>query len=208
MSERPVVDKERGARAAAAREPGSTRAGFTLLEIMLVVALMGLVAALFLPGGGLRLPYQIESSARVVAAELQAVQQRAIASGSEHRWVLDLDRQAFRVERYSTAEEAEAESTLPTQAELLELAPPREEGSFEPLEERAGEWRLLDDAAVWFDRIRVGEREEREGTIAIAFAPDGGTDPAHLWLEDEGGNRIELQLVAFTGEVQIFEGAE
>jgi prepilin-type N-terminal cleavage/methylation domain-containing protein len=208
MSDGPVADEQRRARGAAGRASGAGRSGFTLLEVMLVIALMGLMAALLLPRGGMRLPYQIESSARVLAAELQVVQQRAIASGTGHRWVLDLDRQAFRVERFRSPEEPGELPELPTHADLLELAPPRSEGSFEALEDRSGEWRVLDDAAVWFDQARVGELEEREGTIAIAFAPDGGTEPAHLWLEDEGGNRIELQLVAFTGEVRIFEAAE
>jgi prepilin-type N-terminal cleavage/methylation domain-containing protein len=192
--------------ASRAREPG--RAGFTLLEIMLVVALMGLLAALFVPSTGLRLPYQIESSARVLAGELQAVQQRAIATGTAHRWVVDLDRQAFRVERLGGDPEPPAQSELPTHADLLDLAPVRAERAYAPLEERSGEWRELDDPAVWLARIRVGDQDHRDGTTAIQFAVDGGADPAHLWLEDEGGSRIEVQLVAFTGEVRIFEGGE
>ena len=192
--------------ASRARDPG--RAGFTLLEIMLVVALMGLLAALFVPSTGLRLPYQIESSARVLASELQAVQQRAIATGTAHRWVVDLDRQAFRVERLGDDPEPPAKFELPTHADLLELAPLRTERAYAPIEERSGDWRKLDDPAVWFERVRVGDQSHREGTIAIRFAIDGGADPAHLWLEDEGGSQIEVQLVAFTGEVRIFEGGE
>jgi prepilin-type N-terminal cleavage/methylation domain-containing protein len=193
---------------AAALASGCGRAGFTLLEIMLVVALMGLLAAMFVPGAGLRLPYQIESSARVIAAELRAVQQRAIATGARHRWVIDLDRQAFRVEQLTGDDEPPRKPELPTHAGLLDLTPPRSERSYAALEDRSGEWRLLDDPGVWFERVRVGEWEHEDGTISIRFTADGATDPAHLWLEDEGGNRIELQLVAFTGEVRIFERPE
>jgi hypothetical protein len=97
---------------------------------------------------------------------------------------------------------------LPTHPGLLELAPVRSERSYAPLDDISGEWRTLDDPGVWFDRVRVGEWDHQDGTIAIRFAVDGGTDPAHFWLADEGGNRIELQLVAFTGEVRILESFE
>ena len=80
------------------RAPGNReRSGFTLLEILMVVSLMAVLSIVFLANTGVRFGFQIERSARVVAGTLQAVQQRAIATGAAHRLVLDLDEQLYRV---------------------------------------------------------------------------------------------------------------
>lgn len=175
--------------------------GFTLLEMLTVVLLIGLLTGFFL-GFPSTTPGGLRSSGRVVVAELGYAAQRAISTGRLHRWVVDLDRQTFRIEeRIDRAEKRDLE--LPTHAELLDLSPPRSQSEYLPVENRSGEWRELDDADVVIDEVRIGDDSHAEGLAAVAFAPDGGADPAEVRLRDDDGYEIRARVIAFTGEIQL-----
>ena len=75
-----------------------------------------------------------------------------------------------------------------------------------PLDTQLGEWRALDDADdVQIAEVRLGDQVAREGAVAIGFSSDGATDPAQIWLQDDGGYAVHVRLIAFTGEVRIEE---
>jgi prepilin-type N-terminal cleavage/methylation domain-containing protein len=186
------------------RSGRTARAGFTLIEILIVLALMTLLAGIFLPGIGGVLPFEIRSASRVLSAELGYASQRAVATGEPHRWVVDLDAQRFRLE-YLHEEPPPEAAELPTHAELLDLRPPRAAREFRPIEEKVGEWRRLDQSDVRIARVQIGDEEHDSGVVAVGFAPDGGSDPAEIRLEDGGGYRFRLRLIAFTGEVRVEE---
>ncbi len=182
------------------------RDGFTLLEILLVVLLIGALGGLLLPSPGALLGLRIRNASRIVGAELEYTGQRAMATGRVHRWVVDLERQAFRVEQLIATDSEELDE-LPTHSELLELAPPQTSTQYQPINNKSGEWRWLDDPEVLIDEIRMEGRETREGTVAISFAPDGGADAAEIWLLDESGLEQRLSITGFTGEVRSEEAS-
>jgi general secretion pathway protein H len=74
--------------------------GVTLLELLVVMALMGLIAAMAVPmlGGGVS-GTELKSSARQVAAGLRFARSEAVATRTETRLWLDLEKRAFRVDR-------------------------------------------------------------------------------------------------------------
>ena len=183
------------------REPG-----FSLLEILVTVGLMALLTALFLPNLKGVFRFEIRASARTLAKELEYASQRAIATGSIHRWVVDLDKQLFRLERIRGTPLL-PDSDLPSHGELLDLRAPLRLYELLPVENRAGEWRSLQESGVWIDRVWVGDEEVRAGSVSISFGSDGGTDPAVLLVADEGGHRLRVILMAFTAEVRILEDA-
>jgi prepilin-type N-terminal cleavage/methylation domain-containing protein len=179
-------------------------AGFTLLELLLVIGLMALFAGIYMGGLTSALPFEIRSSARAVSGDLEYAGQRATTVGELHRWVVDLDEQRFRIERLQETP-PEGTDELPGSPALLDLKPPRGEREFVPLESRYGEWRALDQGDVWFDRVRVGDQELRRGVAGIRFSPDGGADPAQILLTDDGGRTWAVYVLGFTGEVIVEE---
>jgi general secretion pathway protein H len=75
-----------------------SRAGFTMLEILVVLMLMALIAAVTIPtfGGGVSTT-QLKSAAREVAAGLRLARGQAIAQRAESVLELDVAAHSFRV---------------------------------------------------------------------------------------------------------------
>lgn len=183
------------------------RHGFTIIEVIIVVGLIGLLSVALLPRIGGGSSRALGEGAAEVEADLRYAAQRAVATGRLVRWTLDLDSQTFRIEEaLPVDEEPEAPAfALPTHSGLLDLAPPRPDVEFVPLENRTGEWRWLDPDGVLLEALHVGDDEIDEGTASVAFAGDGGAEPAEVWLSDKFGYRVAVRVLAFTGEVRRSE---
>ena len=177
--------------------------GFTFFEIVVVVLLIGLVASLALPsldfGGQLKL----RSAGREVAGELAYASQRAVATGHEHSWVVDLDEQAYRLEERVDPEEDAWE--LPTHEGLLSLAPPEPSLEYQPVNNRTGGWRRLSDPDVELAELCVSGDCFTDGLGWISFTGDGAATPAELWLIDRDGYRMLVRVMGFTGEIRVEE---
>lgn len=187
--------------------PRDSRAqhGFTLLEILIVVFLIGLMSAVLMPKIGFRSTSGLRSSSRVLAAEIRYAAERAIASGETHRFVVDLASQIFRLERVVVERPERRRRELPSTPALLDLRPPQTSREFLPVPSRAGEWRALDDPEVRIEGVVIGDQTYEDDRAAITFDGDGGADPAEVRLIDDFGARSVLVVSPFTGEVRISE---
>lgn len=163
---------------------------------------MSTLAVVLIPQMGAGFWLDIENSANILGSELRYSAHRALATGRLHRWVVDLDRQVFRVE-WMEEGLTEFEAELPTHAGLLDLRPPEPQHEFHPIAERRGEWRWLDEPGVEIHAVRVGDDLVESGLASIAFSAGGGADPAAIRLLGEEGQRIEVRVTAFTGEVRV-----
>ncbi len=190
-------------------KPGTDagRGGFTLLEILVVVFLIALISGVFATtlGGGFGV--HLRNAGRTLSAELEYVGQRAVTTGRTQRFVVDLDQQVFRVEELPAPPETPpGVAALPEHAEGLSLAPPLESREFVPVEGRLGEWRALDDAdEIELRELRLADESKTDGAVAIGFSPDGASDPAELWLRDDGGYDLRIRLVPWSGEIRVEE---
>jgi prepilin-type N-terminal cleavage/methylation domain-containing protein len=183
----------------------SEESGFTLLELLVVLLLIVLVTGVFATTVGGGFGVHLSNAGRTLSAELEYIGQRAVTTGQTQRIVIDLDQQVFRVEELPYVEPT-ADAPLPEHAEGLDLAPPPTQAEFQPIEGRMGEWHALDDADdVDFREVRLASEAKTEGAVAIGFSPDGASDPAEIWLRDDGGYDLRIRLIAFTGEIRVEE---
>jgi len=81
----------------AGRPERIARAGFTLVELMIVLVVLAIIAAVVLPNIGSGADAQVMSAARVVAGDLKLARSMALTTQQPHALVFRSDRAAYKV---------------------------------------------------------------------------------------------------------------
>jgi general secretion pathway protein H len=213
------------------RRPGRSRAGITLVEILIVIALVAVAAsgASFAVGALTRTRLR-SASVKVLAASRFAYN-RAVSHGNTVRVVLDFDGGKFGVEEAhgrvvlarnddQTREELDEDeaSVDPWEAARARLEQPAEKtfGSspWGPVIGRDGsprkrlQVRPLPDGVRLLRLIVPHEPEPREdGKGAIYFFPGGRTEHAVVQLSDPSDTVYSIEIHPLTGRGKIHDYA-
>lgn len=187
------------------------RAGFTLLEIMAVVAIFALVAGIAMPNFSRLQTRRLNSSAKELVAQIEFARQRAIVTGVPHRLTIDIDGAGYRIEWLGRAEPGEIdaqssedyESTFEDYGQPLDLSAPRgEERGFEPLTGLSGRFTWLDDSLIFAGVETTGGWVDH-GESFIGFERDGSADPTSIVIEHEAGPSVTLEILPLSSTIRI-----
>lgn len=201
--------------------------GFTLIEIIAVVAIFGLVFSLGIPQLNSSKKRLLKNEAETLAASLEYARQRAVMSGIPHRVLLDLEEGSYRTEWWVSEEKANAalqdsgatnlalDLTLaaPTDdsgyssGSPLDRHPPRREGrDYYPVPNRQlGAFTWLNDA-VFFSGLDGSSGWVDSGQVQIVFDSDGTTEFARLELSDADDNFLTLEIEPILDRVRRRDG--
>lgn len=159
----------------------NSQAGFTLIEIALVVVLLGLMAGLTMPMiSGLE-PDHLNASARRLAGTVKYLYNEAAMTGLEHRIVFDLDHGSYRTVKLSAGGEVQ---------EMKGVAASHKLG-----------------AGVRFEAIYQPRHGEfHDGKVTMSILPGGWIDETILHLSNEDKRKLTLRLVPLTGLTEIYDG--
>jgi type II secretion system protein H len=170
------------------RRPARRRAGFTLVELLGVIVVMGLIATIVTVNWKSAFPRsQLNSSVRALAATLQATRSDAIARTGEFWIQYDIDNGRYRV-----------------------ITPFRHGGGVAANDEErlALEWTEL-PATVRFQAVAVDGEEYDAGIVQVRFDPLGAASGHVIVLAQdmfEAFYTIEVQ--ALTGLIDFREGIQ
>jgi type II secretion system protein H len=188
------------------------RRGFTLIEVLAVVAILALVAVLVVPNLGALRTRRLKVSAERLAAEIELARQRAVATGIPHRIYFDLDAARYRIE-WLGAEQA-AVSVAPVaaameydvggSAELPLAAPASSILEFTPVSDTFGNLRELEDG-VFVASLETVEGAVESGEAQLVFDRDGSADYSEIVLQEEGGESLRLAVLPLDDSVRFLD---
>ena len=176
----------------------SARSGLTLLEIILVMAIMVVVAALTVPAMQQTFSLQaLQKGADRVRVSMGQARVRAIKNGEEYAVFFNADGSWFDVAPFANFKE---QASRGSQRE--KLADERRQSNYEddllPKGVRFASGVVSSDA-----RSMQSTSESGSGGGAsmqsILFYPDGTSQDARVLLRNEKGNYVEIQLRGLTG---------
>ncbi len=188
---------------------GSVRAGFTLLELLLVLAVLITVAALSWPR---MMRYIRENSLKqnveTVRRELASTRILAIESGLTYQFRFEPTAQAFVILPFDRPDlvATDPQSTTSPKPKLKTIAGHLStDCQFEPVPDKSGHstggqplpemWlALLKDGALY---------SQTSWSQPILFRPNGEAQDARLLIRDKVGNSIELTVRGLTGGVRV-----
>ncbi|HVW37087.1 MAG TPA: GspH/FimT family pseudopilin [Pirellulales bacterium] len=160
------------------RRPSS--AAFSLVELLIVIAVMGIVAALTLPSVNSGIHEQLQSTADAIAGDLAYARGLAVANNSTYRFSFDLANNQFTL-RYSGANPSLA--TLPPN--------PFQSGSNTDPTQYVIRLNDMPSLGGKVQLVAVGTMGNRPAsTTTLEFGPLGGTtsaDPTVIWLSSGAG---------------------
>ena len=192
-------------------DPRSARAshdGFTLLEMVAVVAILALVMSLIAPSFGLTRQGALREAAAAVASSLEYARQRAVMTARPHRLRLGLEEGTYQLEWFVTDADEDPDAPPPPPLDLrgpIPMSPPtRDLPSYRPVPGDFGDARRLDED-VYFEGVQMDEGWFDTGEFQIVFAADGSTAPAQVVLGSEGIQGYVLDVSPLLDSVRILD---
>lgn len=172
-----------------------SRSGFTLLEILLVILVIGIAA-------GAVIPMAIEA---VEGVRLRAAVREVVAINRYARARALLDKRPVAVLYDREGREVELVQ-LPTRAEVaaegfVDLPPMRMEDGESPADAVASLRKKKLTALVSVESIE-GLPEEF-GTWYAVYTPGGLCDPHRIVLRDSSGDTMSIRVNGFTGDISV-----
>ena len=204
----------------------SATSGFTLIEIIAVIAIMGMVFAIGIPRLSTSKLRGLRTEAESIAASLEFARQRAIMTGVPHRVLIDLADGGYRIEwlveetrafeAIRDADDDFAASEFESDGggygdeggQLIDLHPPtHDELDFYPIPNRQlGSFTWLDDSR-YFVGLDSSSGWIEGGDVEIVFDADGTTEYSLLEIADASDNHLTLEIEPLLDRVRRRQGA-
>jgi prepilin-type N-terminal cleavage/methylation domain-containing protein len=205
------------------RVPSQTKSGFTLIEVIMVVAIIAVVVTGATFGLGAVTRTRLRSSAFKVMSAARFAYNRSLTQGTTTRLYFDLEKHTMAVEETDTpvtlAREAQLESEAGQAVDPWDLARSRLEEPLSPVKPTSPFQPITNQSGKVLDRytaqpvgngisiqalITPHETDKRtDGEGALYFFPGGVTEHAVIQLTDSSHTVYSVEIHPLTGNARI-----
>lgn len=157
------------------------QSGFTLIELVLVVLLLGLLTSLTLPMlSGLE-PNRLNTTARRLSGTVKYLYNEAAMTGLEHRLTFELENASYRATKLSPS------------------------GELQALQGHGAAYKLR-SGVRFIDIYQPQHGQRSDGEVTTTLMPGGWLQETIIHLEDDNDRKMTLRLVPLTGLTEIYDG--
>jgi prepilin-type N-terminal cleavage/methylation domain-containing protein len=185
--------------------------GFSLIELMIVVAILGLVGLIAVPSISNTFRFSVQSSAREIATLIKDASNSAQITGRVHRMAYDLKNQQYWVESTGEMTLLKSEESVALDKEgsgrfsrKSESDEDQSNGGFRQESLLTKKKRSL-PVGVHFKDVYTEQSEEPiiEGIAYTHIFPQGLTEKTLIHIEDTGKNQISLVVSNLLGRCSV-----
>ena len=180
--------------------------GFTLVEVLVVMALIALVSILALPGIGNIFRISLNSTTRELAGVVKEAYNAAAMTGKVYRLVYDLKEKQYWVESgppTTLLDSSESKEREETRRRLIKKEKPPETNF--NLDRTITRKKMSLPRGVEFEDILTEQSPDpiKEGVAYTHFFPHGLAEQTMIHLTDSSKNQITLVITPVTGRTRL-----
>lgn len=185
------------------------RAGFTLLELIIVFALFALIALFVIPRIGSYLSISINSASRDLASVIREAYNSTVLTKKVHRLVYDFKKNAYWVESASQDILLDTAETEERELRRKKLFKVKEEKRVSPfhLEKSITPKPIPLPRGVTFDDVFTQKSKDpiSEGIAYTHIFPQGLAEQTLIHLEDSSEHKQSLVITPILGKTVLYE---
>ena len=175
--------------------------GFTLIELILVLVIIGFLTSLVAPAITSRTGLRLKTTVKRVAASLRYARSQAVVSGSNYRATFDLENGQITIESLAEDDPYQRGAWGDDEEEDFYEEP---SSTQRPPEKK--EFSLPRDVSI--AQVVLNGEEIYEGIAEIDFFPNGSCSGGDIYLMDTKERIFRISLEFLTGIVKIREDEE